>query len=76
MWTKDRNLQTILDLALPKDGKWHDVQLINNELYIDGKLISWQTSNEEYIMLDRLLNDKEIDQLYHSLFPIENDEDE
>lgn len=73
MWTKGRSLQAILDIALPKDSKWHDIQLTNSELYIDGKLIArrtltdWEEVDEEFMIFDRSLTREEILSLQQTL---------
>lgn len=75
MWTKKKRFQAIIDIAIPQDDEWHDIQIINNELYIDGELVAWRTSDKEFTMFGRPLTNEELNQLHRSLIPIEEDED-
>ena len=58
MWIKEHNAIT---QYIPKDGKWHDIQIINNFIYVDGALKNPSADHfADFKIFDRKLTKKEI----------------
>ena len=60
MWIKTYNDIT---KYIPEDNKFHDVQIINDAIYVDGKLKSAPSFFSEIKILSKVLSDKEIETL-------------
>lgn len=60
MWLKKHSEIT---QYIPQDGKYHDIQIINDSVYVDGKLKNPKPFTEIKIF-SRLLNNEEVVNLY------------
>jgi len=61
MWIKEH---AEITQHIPEDGKWHDVQVMNNLIWVDGELKNPPTSDfnlfDDFRIFDRPLTQKEI----------------
>lgn len=49
---------------IPKDNKWHDIQIINNFIWVDGVLKNTPAEHfDNFYMFDQALTQKEITDL-------------
>lgn len=62
MWVK--NLDEIAKL-IPRDDKYHNIQIMNNTVYIDGQEVMTTNAISKVRIFDRALTKDEIIQLFN-----------